>query len=538
MDRYTNIDTKVFRGSGYMTVAKYNNSGEIIYIADKDSKHITAIETCNHNIIGNFYGHGGVVWSLDIASNDKILVSCSGDLSIIFWDTDTGNKIHQINEKCIPKYVCVQKKLITNLVAVICEGLGKKSSTYILIYDLDNFNSNNKNSNNKNSNNDIDINHIEKSRIIWRKVSKPTVMVWLNELELIVGCDDGNILILNINNDNMNNETDKPNKPDKPDKPDKTDKCHEYQIHNNSIKSIVWNKTKTQILTGSLDCTAKQIDVKSWEIKATYKSTVPINWACWNYNEKKIFVGGGIDAMSVAKTSNNDLNLKIYRTLDQKLINHIGSHFGPIRYIDKSPVSKNFLTASQDGTVKIYFINDDANNLQSAEINKNLKNFTNSQSQLSSETNKIENLSWIPKPTIEIKYNWIPGMPQPNTQSNTQSKSNGIVKMDNFDCDDHNHNQIKNDDKKNCSIKVTNLPPDIRKEELADIFDLHGRIVERDGIKIKTYENRFDKNTIDKQTIAYINYVYPEAASKAIEHLNHTDIDHYIINVEYAKSRK
>ena len=37
----------------------------------------------------------------------------------------------------------------------------------------------------------------------------------------------------------------------------------EYAIHNGSIKSIVWNKTHTQILTGSLDCTAKQVDVSN-----------------------------------------------------------------------------------------------------------------------------------------------------------------------------------------------------------------------------------------------------------------------------------
>ena len=158
-------------------------------------------------------------------------------------------------EKCIPKYVCTQKKLSTNLVSIICEGLGKKSSTYISIYDLDKV---------------FENNFIEKTKILWNRTSKPTVLTWLNEEVLIIGCDDGRIILKNIN-----------------DLDDTTER--EYQIHDGQIKSIMWNKTSTQILTGSLDCTAKQIDTSTWEIKATYKSTVPINWACWNYNDRKIF---------------------------------------------------------------------------------------------------------------------------------------------------------------------------------------------------------------------------------------------------------
>ena len=541
MEEYINIDTKQFRGDGFMTIAKYNNLGDIIYIADKDSKIIRAVETKEYNVFGNFNGHNGVIWSLDVSSDDKILVSCSGDLTICFWQTENGNKIHQFVERCIPKYTSTQKKLQTNLVSIICEVLSKKSSTYILIYDLDKVFQNN---------------FSEKIKIIWNKQSKPTVLTWLNEEILIIGCDDGKIVIKNINDTDETNDK-------------------EYQIHDKTIKSIVWNKTKTQILTGSLDCTAKQIDIETWKIKSTYKSIVPINWACWNHNDRKIFVGGGIEAMNVAKTSNNDLNLKVYRVSDQKLINHMASHFGPIRYIDKSPSNKNFLTASQDGTVKIYFIKDDESNNkpiinEQTSINEEkLENLYNNFSsfkkiKLISEINKLENLNWKPKQIIEKKINWVPGMPMPmqmsksmpmhmpisnpNIISHEQKLSNSIntssynkysksFTNDNYGLKNNNNdndlneriNQIKTEqEKKNSTIRVTNLPSDIKARELAELFDLYGRIAERDGIKIKNYEDT---------TMAFIKYIYSESATKAINNLDYTAIDNYIIRVELARQK-
>ncbi len=531
-----------------MTVSKYNRSGEIIYVGDKDSKSITAISTYNYNVIGSFDGHNGVVWSLDVSSDDKILISCSGDLSICFWNTSDGTMINRFVEKCIPKYICAQKKLLTNLVGIICEGLGKKSSTYISVYDLDQV---------------TQSDFAEKIKILWNRTSKPTVLTWLTESVLIIGCDDGKIILKNINCQD-----------------DTTD--IEYQIHEGPIKSIVWNKNQTQILTGSLDCTAKQIDVSTWEIKAVYQSTVPVNWACWNHNDRKVFVGGGIEAMNIAKTSNNDLNLKVYRTSDQKLVNHMGSHFGPIRYIDKSPCSKNFVTASQDGTVKIYFIkDDDSNSNQSYQQNYSVEDASLESKifekfgscpkyQLASETNKLENLSWKPKNKIEKKTNWIPGMPLPsqknlsklnsnitnntnstndtniknitnstnstnttNTQiSNSNKKDLGLYEVNNGTEDNYTNerlNQIKSQqEKQNCTVRVTNLPRDIQPRDLAELFDLYGRIADRDGIKIKNY---------DDTTMAFIKYVYPESTTKAIENLDYTAIDYNIIRVEYAKQK-
>lgn len=510
MNEYTIIETKQFRGCGFMTVCKYNNAGDIIYIGDKDSKIITAIDTQDYNIVGTFEGHNGIVWNLDISKDDSILITASGDLTIGFFNALTGNKIYQSFEKCIPKYVCAQKKYhstqTTNLVGIICEALTKKSTTYISIYDLDTIG---------------EENFREKIKLLWTKQNKPTVMTWISDNELIIGCDNGKIIFRNIND--LNGEFEK-----------------EYQIHTQSIKSIVWNKSQTQILTGSLDCEAKQIEILADgkpNILYTYKSSVPVNYAIWNHNDRKVILGGGIEAMNVAKTLDNDLNIKIYRTSDQKLTHHISSHFGPIRYIDKAPNSKNFMTASQDGSVKIYFITDVETNDKQTKQNTQkepekekenkivFERFGNGlcyNNSLKNETNKMINLSWKPPKVKEqvVKKNWIPGMPRPKDDDGELYKANVSIDLNN-----KLNEYKKQEEEHNSTIRITNLPYWVRAKDLGELFDLYGRIEERSGIKIKEYGD---------STMAFIKYVYPESATKAIENMDGYPLEHHIIKVEMA----
>ena len=127
MSQFTDIDTKQYRGCGFMTIAKYNNKGDLIYIGDKESKKITVIETNYYNVIGTFDYHNGVIWSLDLSFDDNILISCSGDFSIVFSNAKNGDKIKHINNSKIPKFISTQKDFFyeTNYVAVLCEGIGK-----------------------------------------------------------------------------------------------------------------------------------------------------------------------------------------------------------------------------------------------------------------------------------------------------------------------------------------------------------------------------------------------------------------------------
>jgi len=134
------------------------------------------------------------------------------------------------------------------------------------------------------------------------------------------------------------------------------------------------------------------------------------------------------------------------------------------------------------------------------------------------------NLSWKPPKIKETIINkWVPGMSIPKDNDN----DNSIYSVKNISIDLNNKlYELKQEP--NSTIRITNLPYYIRIKDLADLFDLYGRIEERGGIKIKEYPD---------STMAFIKYVYPEAAIKAIDNMDGYPIDHYIIKVELALQR-
>ena len=509
MAQSINIKTKQFRGCGFMTISRYNNSGDIIYISDKESKIISAIETKNYTIIGTFIGHNGVIWNLDISKDDKILVSCSGDMSIIIWNTINGIILKQFNEPGIPKIVSIQKNCSTNFVVIYYESISKRFKSYIKIYDLDKTGLNNEN---------LEIeNNLEteegllKNKIEWNEESKITIVFWIDENRFLVGTEDGTIFIKDINKET--NE--------------------KYKIHNGIIKSIVFNKQKNSILTSSLDSTCKLISIENWEILKVIESPVPINFAIFNHNDRKIILAGGLEAVLISKTTNSDLNIKFYRTSDLKLLNQMSSHFGPVRYLDKSPKDKTFISASQDGTVKIYLLQDEEKNnkLENKILEENIEEFIikkfgdalyedDVNLQLIDESNILENVNIKIKQEIEKpqakRIVGMPPLPKKNNENDEKFKVNNENDLFEFE---------KRQREDNSTIRVNNLPPDIEYSTLYYYFDQFGYIEDR-GIKIKSYSDN---------TMAFIRYSHHKEAESAIENLNKKAIDYYIIDVEFAK---
>lgn len=480
-----NITVKQYRGSGFMTISRYNKSGDLLYIADKESKMITAIDTGNYCIVGSFHGHNGIIWHLDISYNDEILVSCSGDMSLIFWEAKNGNIIRHINENGIPKFITISQN---NFVAVYCDPLTKKSKPFIKIYELDNIN-----------NEEFE----SCKQINWEENCKITVMEWLSNELLILGCDDGSLCLMNINDSTI---------------------IKKYKFHNDSIKSICFNRDRTEILTASLDSTTKLINITDeWKIVNTLTSSCSINCAIYSYNFRKILLGGGVEAMLVAKTSSNDMNLKLYNVKTLKLTTHISNHFGPIRYIHHSPNSKNFTTASQDGTAKIYVYSDTLTENQSFKYEPFGRACDKSIDELllKNEEIKLDQVN-VKSKNKDENTNIITGLNIPKST---------LFTFKNRDKNDIEESEIKEEQqngKSELTIKVSNLPDNIQLKELYDMFEYFGRIEER-GVKLKYFNN---------DIVAFITFTHKDCCEKAINAMHKKAIEYNILHVDYAKTIK
>ncbi len=449
------IYTNKFIGNGFITSVKYNDDGSTIYISDKDSHTITSVNSLNLSVKTTYIGHKGIIWNFNILPNNNGLISCSGDMSIIFWNIDgTIKKI--INENGIPKFI----SNIDNIVVIYCEAFSRRSKSYIIYYDIET---------------------MEKIRLIEIE-NKITAFEIINNM-IVAGYDDGNINLLNFTTCEIINGV---------------------KIHNSTIKSITLNSKKNNILTGSTDKTSKILDIELNTLH-TFESDSPINFAIFYAKDKKVILGGGIEAMLVAmaKSETNNLKTKIYNVNSQKIIRQFTSHFGPLRCIDS--YEKKFVTAGQDGIIKVH----------SFELFEGYKETINTEYMAIINKNDTENIKKnIPIKPIQKK---IPGMAQPNS-----TKDIGFV--ENTSNDNNNNEEIKIIKR---TLKLSNLPEEITENDLYTQFDIYGKIDGR--IKIIKLENNNYKHNNSRSNIkhskyidivAYINFSDEENAIKAIETKN------------------
>lgn len=504
-----------------MTVAQFDKSGNYLFVADKDSKTITLFNMQNFQLLGKYHGHNGVIWQIctsTIKLNEQdIMISCSGDMTFIVWDIKTGNILTQIDEKGIPKNVSINN----NLVAISCDSISKRLKSYITIYKLDDLIESRINIIAKNE---------EESGI------KITSVNWLNDTILIISLDNGIIKMYNYETNKI---------------------IIEKKIHKDSIKSVKFNFDKTCFVTASIDHTAKIIDSNTFEIITTLTSSNPINYAVFSPDNKFVILGGGHEAMLVATKAVNDTRTKIYKTDDGSLYKQLSNHFGPIRYIDFNNQNQSFVTASQDGTMKIHYLtNLDENKYKNNPLNIIKFGFCNynnisTQNDLTHDDVNLESeilnyecadANVIMNANIDTKT---------HTHTNTNSSTKQFLNKNNKSIiyppghpeyakqkfleyakqEESKKYKITNtkthDSNESSTIKITNLPIDVELRELWEIYEFFGRIEDK-GIRIKKY---------NEDTVAYINYSTREAAEKAIKTMHGKSMGYCIIHIELVANK-
>jgi len=485
------VPIKKYAGDGFMTAVIYDNKGERIFVADKDSRLITSICLKNYEILGFFKGHQGAIWSLGVSINDKILISGGADKTLRFYNSLDGTEIFFFNNDSLPGYpkqIVVSKN---NILAVLYESLTGKTKSYIGYYDLSTLSSEG----------------IEQiSMIEFEPEKKPSVIKWFDESKVILGFNEGSIIIKDYLDDLIEQKS--------------------FKFHTDSIKSLTMNNNKNIILTGSQDGFCKLIQINNdnqFEVIREFNLISPVASAIFNYNERKIIVTGSIDAVNVAFSKNNDFNIKFFGIKENKLINEMSTHFGPVRGLINYPGSKNLISIGQDGFLKIYLMdlvieptsNKPTSNVQEQTINVDEKkinpptfgvNLDDNSRKLSEE---IKQLVYV---NIKISVPII------------SSGSNVFIP-------DQKFQDLAMDvplEKNKTTIKVSGLPKSIDPDIVRELFELHGVIEERGGVKV--IDTRDD-------TFAFVKYIYEESASRAIQMKNGFTYGYQILHVELARSR-
>jgi WD40 repeat protein len=452
----TTKKVNVYRGNGFMTISKYNKSGNLLFVADKDSKTITVIDTNSKIILGNYTGHNGVIWYLDISDDSKTMISLSGDMSIIKWNlTNATHKKTMV--KSIPKYINIFK----NVYVVSFDPISKKSVSSFQIFNLET--------------DELLYSYEEENN-----QKKITTINFLDDNKLFITYDNGFYGIFNTKSNSFT----------------KLEKLHE-----NSIKSVSFNKDRTKLITSSVDCICKIINLTDFNcevvIENIIENIVPCNYAVFSPLRNYVIIGGGIDAMLVSQKSNNDFTARIYSIKSGKFISSIGGHFGPIRYISFHPDGKCFTTASQDGIVRLNYIDDDIPSITS------------------------ETLTFINDINLPLEHEESKQIIKQESKPDAKLEEKKESKLYTF-TSRTKYFERESEKRDTFAIKISNLPSDIEYHDLTELFEFFGRIKDR-GITIKKYND---------DTVAFINYLDKSCAEKAFTNMNGYRMGYQIIKIE------
>lgn len=300
----------------------FNAEGDLLVTCGKDS-NINLWWADNGVRAGSFDGHNGVVWTVDMTYDSKVLLSAAGDSSARLWSMEDGSELFRFrfNEPARACRFSVGEKLA----AVSTDPFMNSVSTIRLF--------------------NIAANPAEQSDEEILRLTGPrgriTRLHW----------SDQNRVLLSSSEDGMVRRWDV-----------ETGKClAEKQLHEKQVMDMQMSTDGTHFITASTDRTAKLVDTQSLEVLKEYKSAAPINSAAMSPIFDHVLIGGGQDAAAVTTTAAKAgyFEARFFHKVFQEEFAQARGHFSPINSVAFSPDGTSFVTGAEEGNVRLHHFDAD-----------------------------------------------------------------------------------------------------------------------------------------------------------------------------------
>ncbi|KAG8802085.1 translation initiation factor eIF3 subunit [Serendipita sp. 398] len=277
-----------------LTQIKYNADGDLIFSCSKDHR-INVWYSHNGERLGTYDGHNGTIWTVDVDSETKYLVSGAADNTLKLWDVRTGKCLHTWEFPTAVKRVAFSDD--DNLIACITEQrMGYQGAVRVFR---------------------INRNGTEQSEeplsIFHPIESKATVLTFgLTPDTIITGHESGKLTLYNT----KNGEELATNK----------------RAHREVVTDIQLSQDRSYFITSSKDKCAKLFETKTLEELKTYATETPLNSAAIATKRPYILLGGGQEAMSVTTTSlrQGKFETRFWHKIFEEEVGRVKGHFGPI----------------------------------------------------------------------------------------------------------------------------------------------------------------------------------------------------------------
>ena len=324
-------------GERSLTKVVFNREGDLLFSCTKDKEPVVWFSE-NGERLGTYVGHNGALFGLDVSYDSTRLITGSGDLSTILWDTQTG------------------KRIAIHKTATVVRSVGFSYSAQVVFYTT--LSQMNKQA----SLNIVDMR--EGAATPWMiradEPNQPATLqtarsfpmqsgayaaVWSGlDHYIVTGSDKGELNQYDLRStsaDPVNFNSDAHNK--------------------KRINDLQISADQTCLLSSSKDHTAKLFDARTLETLKTYKSERPVNSASISPSRDHIILGGGEEAMTVTQTATSQgaFEAKLYHLIFEDEFARIKGHFGPINTIAFHPSGRSYASGAEDGYVRIQAFDQD-----------------------------------------------------------------------------------------------------------------------------------------------------------------------------------
>merc|ERR1711916_45920 len=141
--------------------------------------------------------------------------------------------------------------------------------------------------------------------------------------------------------------------------------------HDGAVVAFDFDRTKQQMITASLDCSAVLWDVNTLNEVKRYEANIPVRAVSISpFNDHIIFAGGQDDKDVATKrmvADNSQFAVRFHHKIFGDLIGTIKGGFSTVTSLTFSPDGKGFCVGFEEGSIRLYKLNEEYFSLYSKE---------------------------------------------------------------------------------------------------------------------------------------------------------------------------
>lgn len=302
-----------------LTQIKYNREGDLLFSVAKN-KNPNVWFTANGERLGTYVGHEGAMWCVDVEWTSTKLLSGSADNTCKLWDVETGKELESLATNTAVRSCGFS--YCGNLIMFTTDQAMGHAST-LNVFDI-------------RESYQITNNEPMLKKTMSTNGSKISAAVWgpLGET-IVTGHENGQMTLFSV-------------------------KEGEYLMppqshHTSLISDLQASQDLNMLISSSKDHTAKLFDIRTLEVKKTFKTERPVNSAAISPTMPHVLIGGGQDASQVTTTSVKEgkFDARFYHLVFEEEFARIRGHFGPINTVAFHPSGNGYSSGGEDGYVRM-----------------------------------------------------------------------------------------------------------------------------------------------------------------------------------------